>query len=421
MSSQQHDAVSDDPAALRVNGERLWQNLMEMAAIGATDKGGNSRLTLSPEDSAGRRKFIADCQQLGMTVTSDAIGNLFCRYAGTDSRADAVVMGSHLDTQPKGGRFDGVYGVLAALEVIRTFSDAGIRPKRSVEIAIWTNEEGARFTPAMMGSAVFAGIMPLAEALARQDSDGISVERALKQEQWAGESPFGRPFDAYFEAHIEQGPVLEASQRTIGVVTGGQAIRWLDITVEGHSAHAGTTPMASRRDALLAVAAMAAELEKVAERFAPEGMLTIGELTIASPSRNTIPGSITLSLDLRHPDDEVLARFDSECRLVLAAVAEGRGVQVTVKQHWLSAATPFDSDCVDRVDSAARQLGYAHQRIISGAGHDAIHIAKHCPTTMIFIPCAGGISHNEAESIEPDHAEQGANVLLQAVWGRANR
>ncbi len=412
------DMVSE--RALTINGARLWNNLMEMAAIGATEKGGNSRLALSAEDSAGRKKFIQDCQSLGMTVTSDAVGNLFCRYQGTAPELDPVVMGSHLDTQPKGGRFDGVYGVLAALEVIRTLKEAGLQPKHSIEIAVWTNEEGARFTPAMMGSAVFTGIMSLSDALARQDIDGISVAASLEKEGWAGNSPAGRQFNAYFEAHIEQGPVLENHHRVIGVVTGGQAIRWLDITVNGNSAHAGTTPMPDRNDALLAVAEMVGGLEDTAMAFAPQGMMTIGELTISSPSRNTIPGEVTFSLDLRHPDDEVLAQFDQACRQRLAVIAARRGVQLLVKDHWLSAATPFDEQCVELVSQAVNTLGYTYQRMISGAGHDAIHIAKHCPTTMIFIPCAGGISHNEAESIEPEHAEQGANVLLNAVVARAN-
>ncbi|WP_313686678.1 Zn-dependent hydrolase [Pantoea sp.] len=406
---------------ITINGARLWENLMEMAAIGATDKGGNSRLALTTEDSAGRRKFISDCQALGMTVTSDAIGNLFCRLEGTRPELDPVVMGSHLDTQPKGGRFDGVYGVLAALEVIRTLHDAGLQPKRSIEIAVWTNEEGARFTPAMMGSAVFAGIMSLDDARARTDAAGVSVATSLEKEGWAGESPFGRTFNAYFEAHIEQGPVLEEKGLAIGVVTGGQAISWLDISVSGNSAHAGTTPMRNRTDAFLAAAAMASGLEQVAAEFAPAGLLTIGELSITSPSRNTIPGEVIFTLDLRHPRDEILSQFDQACRESLSTVAAKRGVQVSVEQHWLSAATPFDSDCVELVNEAAITLEYTHQRMISGAGHDAIHIAKHCPTTMIFIPCAEGISHNEAESIEPEHAEQGANVLLRAVCSRANQ
>lgn len=405
---------------LPINGARLWENLMEMAAIGATKKGGNSRLALSNEDSAGRRKLINDCLHLGMTVTTDAIGNLFCRYQGSDPKLDPVVMGSHLDTQPKGGRFDGIYGVLAALEGIRTLSDMGIIPVRSIEIAVWTNEEGARFTPAMMGSAVFTGAMTLDDALQRKDSSGISVAESLEQEAWRGNSPLGRHFDSYFEAHIEQGPILEERGLNIGVVTGGQAICWLDITVSGSPAHAGTTPMKSRRDALLATVEMAGELEKVAATFAPQGLLTIGELTIASPSRNTIPGEVTFTLDLRHPEDEQLQQFERACRQAMAAVSSRRNIELSVAEHWLSPSTPFDSHCIGLVDAAVQQLGYPCQQMISGAGHDAIHLARHCPTVMIFIPCMDGVSHNESESIDPLHAEQGANVLINAVLARAN-
>lgn len=408
------------PSLYYVNGARLWENLMEMAAIGAIPKGGSCRLALSQEDSTGRIKFINDCKQLGMTVSSDAIGNLYCRLEGTHPELAPVVMGSHLDTQPKGGKFDGVYGVLAALEVIRTLKEKGITPKHSIDIAVWTNEEGARFTPAMMGSAVFSGVMSLDEALKRIDSEGKSVQSALEEEKWAGNQPFAREFNAYFEAHIEQGPVLEEDNLNIGVVTGGQAIRWLDIHVTGNSAHAGTTPMKNRRDAFLAVAAMAGELENVATSFAPEGLLTIGEVAIKGSSRNTIPGEATFSLDLRHPDDATLALFYQACCESLRTVAAYRNAAITISEHWLSPATPFDESCVNLVAQAVAALDYPHKKMISGAGHDAIHIAKHCPTTMIFIPCAGGISHNEAESIEPLHAEQGANVLLNAVLSRAN-
>ncbi|CAI0941580.1 N-carbamoyl-L-amino acid hydrolase [Serratia ficaria] len=405
---------------LTVNGIRLWENLMDMAAIGATKNGGNSRLALSAEDSAGRYKFINDCKRLGMTVVTDAIGNMFCRYEGSQPELDAVVVGSHLDTQPKGGRFDGVYGVLAALEAVRTLSEKRIIPKRSIEIAVWTNEEGARFTPAMMGSAVFTGVMKLDDALRRKDAKGISVAESLHAEKWIGGSPLGRRFDSYFEAHIEQGPILEELEVNIGVVTGGQAISWLDITVTGCSAHAGTTPMKNRSDALLAVAEMAGDLEKVALTFAPLGLLTIGELTIASPSRNTIPGEVTFTLDLRHPEDEKLTQFELACRQAIVSVASRRGMALSISEHWLSPATPFDHQCIELVDESVKRLGYPYKRMLSGAGHDAINISKHCPSAMIFIPCAGGISHNESESIEPIHAEQGANVLINSVLARAN-
>ena len=406
---------------LHGNGQRLWDSLMSMARIGATPGGGSSRLALSAEDRAGRQQFIAACQALGMSVTSDAIGNLFCRFQGQDPELLPVTMGSHLDTQPKGGRFDGVYGVLAALEVVTTLHQLQLVPRRTIEIIVWTNEEGARFTPAMMGSAVFTGKMSLEDALSRRDSANITVADALQQQGWGGDALVGRPFDAYFEAHIEQGPVLEQESLGIGIVTGGQAIRWLDITVCGQAAHAGTTPMKNRRDAMFASSEMISALETRAALFAPQGLMTIGELHISSASRNTIAGNIRFTLDIRHPDDGVLQAFDQQCRDVMQEIADQRQIKLNISEHWVSPAVPFDSQCVELVEQMTRQLGYPGRKMISGAGHDAINIAGHCPATMIFIPCAGGISHNEAESITPEDAEYGLNVLLNSVWQRANR
>lgn len=406
---------------LRGNGQRLWDSLMSMARIGATPGGGSSRLALSAEDSAGRYQFIAACQAIGMSVTSDAMGNLFCRFQGREPELLPVTMGSHLDTQPKGGRFDGVYGVLAALEVVTTLHQLQLTPRRSIEIIVWTNEEGARFTPAMMGSAVFTGKMSLEEALSRRDRDNILVSNALQQQGWCGDAPAGRPFDAYFEAHIEQGPVLEEESLGIGIVTGGQAIRWLDITVCGQAAHAGTTPMKNRRDAMFAASEMISALEHQADLFAPQGLMTVGELHIAAASRNTIAGNLRFTLDIRHPDDVILQTFDQQCREVMQRIADQRHIEITISEHWVSPAVPFDDQCVQLVEQLTLQLGYPGRRMISGAGHDAINIAGHCPTAMIFIPCAGGISHNESESITPEDAEYGLNVLLNSVWQRADR
>lgn len=414
-------AVSPYPSLLHGNGQRLWDSLMSMARIGATSGGGSSRLALSSEDSAGRHQFITACQALGMSVTSDAIGNLFCRFQGQDPELLPVTMGSHLDTQPKGGRFDGVYGVLAALEVVTTLHQLQLTPRRTIEIIVWTNEEGARFTPAMMGSAVFTGKMSLDDALSRCDSSNIVLADALQQQGWRGEAPAGRPFDAYFEAHIEQGPVLEDESLSIGIVTGGQAIRWLDITVCGQAAHAGTTPMKNRRDAMFATSEIISALESQAALFAPQGLMTIGELDISSASRNTIAGNIRFTLDIRHPDDATLQTFDRQCREVMQQVASQRHVGINISEHWVSPAVPFDDQCVSLVEKMTLQLGYPGRKMISGAGHDAINIAGHCPTAMIFIPCAGGISHNEAESITPEDAAYGLDVLLNSVWQRANR
>ncbi|WAH55361.1 Zn-dependent hydrolase [Pseudomonas silvicola] len=403
------------------NGERLWSSLMDMAQVGATEKGGNCRLALSSEDKAGRELFMSWCKEAGMSLAFDAIGNLFARLPGADDSLPPVVMGSHLDTQPKGGRFDGIYGVLSGLEVVRCLAEQGLKNKRPIEIAVWTNEEGARFTPAMFGSAVFTGTLPLQTALDARDADGISVAQALDSTAHVGELPFNRPFDAYFEAHIEQGPILEDNGLPVGVVTGGQAICWLDINVTGMSAHAGTTPMDLRRDAFFGVADMAARLESLADDFAPKGLVTIGQVNIAKSSRNTIAGQVSFTVDLRHHDDAQIALMEQQVRARFKHVAQTRGLTLTINRHWLSPATPFDADCVGAVRRAVEALGYPHQDIVSGAGHDAILLARHCPTTLIFIPCIGGLSHNEAEDVIPEDARKGCDVLLNAVIERLQR
>ncbi|HEY0286503.1 MAG TPA: Zn-dependent hydrolase, partial [Pseudomonas sp.] len=389
---------------LKCNGERLWSSLMDMAKVGATDKGGNCRLALSIEDKFGRELFMDWCKEVGMSVSFDAIGNLFARLPGLDDGLSPVVMGSHLDTQPKGGRFDGIYGVLCGLEVVRSLKEQGLQNKRPIEIAVWTNEEGARFTPAMFGSAVFTGNLPIQSALNARDIDGMSVLESLECIGHVGDLPFQRPFDAYFEAHIEQGPILEDNGLPVGVVTGGQAICWLDVEVKGQSAHAGTTPMALRKDAVFGVTEMAAHLEALAVDFAPKGLVTIGQVNIANSSRNTIAGNVTFTVDLRHHDDAQIAIMEQRVLKDFQRVADQRGLTLNTKRHWLSAATPFDSDCIAAVRRSVEALGYPHQDIVSGAGHDAILLARHCPTTMVFIPCVGGLSHNEAEDVIPEDA-----------------
>ena len=406
---------------LKINGERLWASLMAMAEIGATARGGSCRLALSAEDQAGRELFAHWCTEAGLTLSVDPIGNLFARRPGTDPQAAPVMIGSHLDTQPEGGRFDGVYGVLAGLEVLRRLDDLQIRTRKPLEVAVWTNEEGARFTPAMFGSAVFTGVMPLEAALAVRDAAGISVAEALQRTGYAGQRPLGGPVNAYFEAHIEQGPILEDNAKSIGVVSGGQAIRWLDVQVEGMAAHAGTTPMSLRKDALYGAAQMILAVETLAADFAPQGLTTVGELSIAKSSRNTIPGLLQFSVDLRHHQDTQIAAMEQQLRERLEAIARQRGLRVSVSPHWVSPATPFDAQCVAAVQQAVDGLGYPQQSIVSGAGHDAILLARYCPTAMVFIPCVGGLSHNEAEDVLPQDVRQGADVLLNAVLARAGQ
>ncbi|MGH8779011.1 Zn-dependent hydrolase [Paraburkholderia sp.] len=411
---------------LHIDGPRLWASLMEMAKIGATPRGGVRRLALTDEDRLGRERFAQWCRDAGMRVSVDEVGNLFATRAGTDPHAAPVLIGSHLDTQPEGGRFDGVYGVLAALEVVRTLNDAGLATDKPIEIVSWTNEEGARFTPAMLGSAVFTGAMQVDTALDTCDAQGVTLADALRSIgiEHASTTPTLRlaqhqPVDSYFEAHIEQGPVLEANDTTIGIVTGGQSIRWLDVEVTGTAAHAGTTPMPYRRDTLFACAQMASELERIVARYAPRGLATIGQVDIPNASRNTIAGRLAFTVDLRHPDDAQVDAMERDLRDAFTRIAQARGVQVDVSTHWVSPATPFDEPCVALVADAAAGLGYSHERIVSGAGHDAIHLARYCPTAMVFIPCVGGLSHNEAEDALPDDVTRGADVLLNAVLARA--
>jgi N-carbamoyl-L-amino-acid hydrolase len=406
---------------LQIDGARLWRSLMDMAQIGATEKGGVRRLALSEEDRRGRDLFAQWCRDAGMTVSVDEIGNLFARREGTQRDAAPVLIGSHLDTQPEGGRFDGVYGVLAALELVRALNDADIATGKPIEIVSWTNEEGARFTPAMLGSAVFTGVTSLEEALAKQDAQGITLADALAQSGYRGTRAVRfQAVDSYFEAHIEQGPVLEANGTTIGVVTGGQAIRWLDVTVTGVAAHAGTTPMPYRKDAYFAAAQMALELEKIAERRAPRALVTIGQASIANASRNTIAGKVAFTVDLRHHEDNEVDAMERDLRAAFASAAKTRGVEVSIETYWRSPATPFAPSCVALVAQAVDALGYSNERIVSGAGHDAIHLARYCPTAMVFIPCVDGLSHNEAEDALPEDVTRGANVLLNAVLTRAD-
>ncbi|MEW6345692.1 MAG: Zn-dependent hydrolase [Pseudomonadota bacterium] len=405
---------------LYIDGARLWASLMDMAQIGATPRGGVRRLALTEEDKQGRDLFAQWCRDAGLSVSVDAIGNLFARRPGTREAAAPVLIGSHLDTQPEGGRFDGVYGVLAALEVVRALNDAGVETERPIEIVSWTNEEGARFTPAMLGSAVFTGVTALGDALAKRDAQGVTLAEALDASGYRGtRATTGVPVDSYFEAHIEQGPVLEANGTRIGVVTGGQAIRWLDVTVTGVAAHAGTTPMPYRKDACFASAQMAAELERMVEHYAPRGLATIGQVEIANGSRNTIAAKVSFTVDLRHPEDIQLDAMERDLRAAFVRIAQHRGVQVEIATYWTSPATPFDASCVARVAEAVEALGYSNERIVSGAGHDAIHLAGYCPTAMVFIPCVDGLSHNEAEDALPEDVTRGANVLLNAVLARA--
>jgi N-carbamoyl-L-amino-acid hydrolase len=417
------DPEAIEPAAAHVDGARLWQRLMTLARIGATPKGGVCRLALTELDRQARELFAQWAVERGCTLRVDAIGNLFARRAGSDDSLPAVATGSHIDTQPTGGRFDGNYGVLAGLEVLHTLDDAGIRTRAPLEVCVWTNEEGSRFVPVMMGSGVYAGAFSLEHALSAKDAGGTSVRDALRAIGQAGPAPAAVAdgalrFAAYFEAHIEQGPVLEDAGVTIGVVTGALGQRWYDVTVSGMEAHAGPTPMGLRRDALLPAAALMQRVNAIAMAEQPHGRGTVGSVDVFPNSRNVIPGRVRFTVDFRHADDAVLNRMDAALRAGVAELARP-GVQIAVEQVVSYPPQPFDAGLIGQVRGAAARAGLSHMDVASGAGHDAVYVARTAPAAMIFVPCKDGISHNEIEDAKPEHLTAGAEVLLHAMLARA--
>jgi len=406
---------------LKIDGDRLWQSLMAMAKIGATEKGGNCRLALTDLDREGRGLFIGWAKAAGCTIGVDRMGNIFARRPGRNDALPPVLTGSHLDTQPTGGRFDGVYGVLAGLEVVRSLNDAGFETEAPVEIVVWTNEEGSRFPPPMIGSGVFAGVFDLEYGLNRPDLDGRTIGAELARIGYAGDLPCGgRTIGGYFEAHIEQGPILEAERKMVGVVTGAQGQRWYEITVTGQEAHAGPTPMTRRRDALVGAARMIDAVNRIGHDHAPYACATVGFAQVFPNSRNTIPGRVFFAVDFRHPEDATLTAMDGALRADCQSIADAIGLQAEVKEFWYFPPTPFDPGCVAAVRGAAERAGYDHMDIISGAGHDAVYMARVAPTAMVFVPCENGISHNEVENARPEDLAAGCDVLLQAIVARAN-
>ena len=394
---------------------------MELAQIGATPKGGVCRLALTDLDKQGRDLFVRWCTDAGCTVTVDAMGNIFARRPGRNNDLAPIMSGSHLDSQPTGGKFDGAYGVMAALEAIRTLNELNYQTEAPLEIVAWTNEEGSRFAPAMVGSGVFAEVFDLDYGLARADEDGKTMGEELARIGYAGpEQPGKHPVGAYFEAHIEQGPILEAEGKTIGIVQGAQGQRWYEVTVTGQEAHAGPTPMSRRRDALVGAARMVDMVNKIGLDRQPNACATCGMLKVSPNSRNVIPGQVWFTVDFRHPDDQILADMDQVLRQEFTRIAEAAKLELHVEQIWHFPATPFDPSCIAAVRQAAEQAGYAHMDIISGAGHDAVYMAKVAPTAMIFVPCENGISHNEIENATPEDLAAGCNVLLHAMLEKAN-
>ncbi|NLH83223.1 MAG: M20 family metallo-hydrolase [Phyllobacteriaceae bacterium] len=401
---------------LKIDGERLWDSLMDTARFGATPKGGLKRLTLSADDKLVRDWFVAEATKYGCTVGFDEVGNLFARRPGKDPSLPPIAMGSHLDTQPTGGKFDGILGVLGALEVMRTLATAGYETNAPIEVVDWANEEGSRFSPAMLASGVFAGIFSRETAWETKDRDGIAYRDALEGIGYLGEERAGdHPLSAYFELHIEQGPILEAEGETIGVLTGVQGMRWYDVTVTGQDAHTGATPMRLRKDALVGASLVIAGIERIAETYGSDAVASVGTVEVHPNSRNVVPGEVAFTVDLRHPDDAVIDRMEADFRALLADTCVARGLDWTESRFWNSPAVRFDPRLVDCVDRAAAKHGFLRRRMVSGAGHDAVYLSRVTPTTMIFVPCAGGVSHNESEDAQPVDCAAGAQVLLDAV------
>jgi N-carbamoyl-L-amino-acid hydrolase len=405
---------------LRINGQRLWNALMELARIGATDKGGVKRLALTDLDRQGRDLVVGWAKEAGLSITVDKIGNVFMRREGSNPALPPIVTGSHIDTQPTGGKFDGNYGVLAGLEVVRTLNDLNIKTEAPIEVAFWTNEEGSRFVPVMMGSGVFCGAFSLETAYAARDVDGLSVGEELARIGYRGEqTPGDHPIGAYFETHIEQGPVLEDEDKVIGVVPAVMGLSWYDCTVEGMEAHAGPTPMHLRRDALQVATRIMQETVAIANRYPPYGRGTVGMVQVFPNSRNVIPGRVKFSIDLRNVNDELLNTMHEEITAFVDRTAQETGLKIQLERVSYYPPCPFHPDCVGAVRKAADKLGYSTMDVVSGAGHDAIYVARLAPAGMIFVPCKDGISHNEIEDAQPAHLEAGCNVLLHAMLERA--
>ncbi len=404
----------------RVNGERLWSRLMAMAKIGATAQGGCNRQALTDADWQGRALLASWAQAAGCTTRVDSVGNLFVRRSGREDTLPAVMTGSHLDTQPTGGKFDGVYGVIAGLEVIDSLNDLEMTTEHPIEVVVWCNEEGCRFPQPMMGSAVWAGRTPLESAYALADASGKSVRQELERLGVAtGTQVLRQPVKAALEVHIEQGPVLERCGKTIGIVTGVQHMSRHELIVEGQEAHAGPTPMEMRRDPIRVLADLLPAFYAAAQKRSPDARLTIGIIETSPGSPNTVPGRLRVIVDLRHP---LLAEYRSLRQEIDRLVAESlprQGLKGSIRCVWEAAGVEFDAQCIGAVRQAATALQLNAMDLVSGAGHDSVHVAAVVPTAMIFVPCAGGLSHNEAESALPSDLEAGANVLLHAVMALA--
>ena len=401
---------------IKIDGDRLWSSLMEMAKIGATPKGGVKRLTLTDLDRESRDLFKQWCQEANCSVRIDKVGTMFMRREGIEPDLPPVMIGSHLDSQPTGGKFDGALGVLSALEVIRSLNDLNIKTRHAIEVVNFTNEEGSRFAPAMIASGVFAGAFDVDYAYSRTDTEGKTFGNELARIGYVGEAPVGQyPVHAFFEVHIEQGPVLEEEGTDIGVVTHANGQFWYEVTITGVESHAGPTPMVRRKDALVGAAAVIQRVNEIGFAFEPNACATVGMISSYPNSRNVIPGEVFLSVDLRHPLDQKLAGMDKALKEGVAEICDTKGLSYKMERIFEFPAVAFDEACVSAVRAAAERLGLSHRDITSGAGHDAVYMARVAPTSMVFTPCVDGISHNEAEDMTKEWAVAGGSVLLHAA------
>ncbi len=417
MREDARDAVG------RVDERRLWQRHVEMARIGAIPNDGVNRAAFSAEDIAARKLLLSWAAQRNFSVSVDGIGNLFVRRAGTDPDAVPVMTGSHMDSQPRGGRFDGIYGVLAGFEALEAMEEAGVATRRPVEVVAWTNEEGGRFAPCTMGSMVFTGARPLADVLDVTDNAGVKLRDALAQTlaatPQAAQRAFRSPAAGYIEAHIEQGPLLENAVKTIGVVTGIQGLRWFNIEVSGKTDHAGTTPLSLRKDAVRDAVAIINALHELTRDPEDVTRFTVGRMLVTPNSPNSVASHVLFSVDMRHPDPQRIQELGAAVSPLARSAARCCEVKVTPTLH--DDPCVFDRDVTSAVETAAHTLGLPYMRLPSGASHDAMYMARVCPTGMIFVPCEKGVSHNEAENAKPGDLAAGARVLTAALLELANR
>jgi len=406
---------------LHVNGQRLWDSLMEMARIGATAKGGCNRQTLTDLDKAARDLYIQWAEAAGCSIRIDTMGNIFARRSGKNNQLPVVMTGSHIDTQPTGGKFDGVYGVLAGLEVIRSLNDHNTQTIAPIEASIWTNEEGARFSPAMIGSGVWCGEFDLEYGHNRRDKKGNTIKGELERIGYLGEVACEpHAVKAFFEVHIEQGPILEDEALQIGVLNGVQGMNWYDLIITGQPVHAGPTPMESRRDPFMGLHKIIHRLYAMIAEYAPWSRVTFGDIKAVPGARNTVPEQLVMAVDLRHPDQSILDEMDRRFRDIAKQECEKLNLASEIHDEWRSPAVKFDENCIEAVRQSTNALGYTHKEMFSGAGHDSVYISRVVPTSMIFIPCEKGISHNEAEYASPEDVEAGCNVLINAMLEQAN-